>query len=165
MRIGIFTHNFPGNVNDRQNAGIFVNDIAQELSDNDKVSVYTQNGHLNTEKIGKVNIFYFPWIKRKKMGDLKFWNPLDIVRFCLYFVRGTRNLKTYIKTNKIEVCLSMWAFPGGVFAYLCKKIYKIPYAVWCLGSDIYIYGRYPVINLLIRKFIKIFFRIQSFSFR
>lgn len=154
MRIGIFTHNFPWGVNDRQNAGTFVNDIAQELALKNRVSVYSQNDRLGVEKIGKVNISYFPWVKGKNIGSLKFWNPLDVIRFCLYFISGIGNLKTFIRTNKIEVNLSMWAFPGGVFAYLCKKLYKIPYVVWCLGSDIYIYSRYPVINSLIKKILR-----------
>jgi glycosyltransferase involved in cell wall biosynthesis len=151
MRIGILTHNFPRGNNDRQNAGAFVNDIARELALTNGVSVFTQDENRKSDQIGGVKVCYFSGDRDQKLGDLKPWKPADFFSLCLYFINGFRNLKTFLKTNKVEVNVAMWAFPSGVFAYLAKIFYKVPYVVWCLGSDIYVYSRYPVVGALIKR--------------
>ena len=148
--IGIITHNFPLNKNDRQNAGIFVNDIAQELSNKNKVSIMCPSEGDRKDKIGKLRILNFPIIGGRKLGDLKIANPLDILRFVAFFAAGIAFTPKFIKKNKIEINIAMWAFPSGVFAYVAKKIYGISYMVWCLGSDIYIYGNKPILKTVIK---------------
>lgn len=152
--IGIMTHNFPFSAHDRQNAGIFVADFSDELSNFHKVSVYCPEDAKRDSRFGEVNIKSFPVLKGKKLGDLKFWNPLDIVRFLLFFAGGILDLSKFIKKEKIDINIAMWAFPSGVFAYLAKKIYGVPYLTWCLGSDIYVYGKMPLIRNIVRKVLK-----------
>lgn len=152
--LGIITHNFPLNPKDRQNAGIFVSDIAQELSKTNKTTVYCPGGAGRKNKIGKVKVENFSWIEGKKLGDLKFWNPFDLIRFCSFFAGGFFKLSDFISGNNIELNIVMWAFPAGVFAYVAKKIYGVPYVVWCLGSDIYVYANKPVLRTVIKHILK-----------
>lgn len=158
--IGIITHNFPYSLTDRQNAGIFVNDIAQKIAKNNNVSVFCPNEGHRKNKIGKVKITNFPVISGNKLGNLNIWNPIDYLRFAVFFVSGTYNLSKFIKNNNIKVNLAMWSFPSGVFALIAKKIYGIPYVTWCLGSDIYIFAKKPILKYLI----KIILRNSSFVF-
>lgn len=152
--IGVMTHNFPFSPHDRQNAGIFVADFSQELSNLYRVVVYCpRDGERNT-KFDGVEIKTFPVLKGKKLGDLKFWNPLDTIRFLSFFVGGFLGLSAFIKKEKIHINMVMWAFPSGVFAYLAKKIYGVPYVTWCLGSDIYIYGKMPLIRNIVRAVLR-----------
>lgn len=154
INIGIFTHNFPEDKTDRRNAGVFVNDIAQELSKKDRVTVFCPGKKGKGNKIGKVDIVNFPIINDKKLGEFKLWSPFDIARFFYFFISGLTNLSGFVKKNNININIAMWAFPSGVFAFLSKKFYKIPYVVWCLGSDIYVYAKYPVIGFAIREILK-----------
>jgi len=45
----------------------------------------------------------------------------------------------------------MWAVPAGYMAMQALKKEKILYDVWCLGSDIWHYGRKPYSRWLVRK--------------
>lgn len=148
--IGIITHNFPLSLNDRQNAGIFVNDIVQELSREDKIAVYCPQETVRRGKMGKVKVESFSWMGGKKLGDLNFLNPIDVIRFFSFLIGGLSNLSKFILGNKIDINIVMWAFPSGVFAYIANKIYKVPYVVWCLGSDIYVYANKPILKTVIR---------------
>lgn len=152
--IGIITHNYPETSKDRQNAGIFVSDLAQELSKKNKISVYSPGESTRISDQGKVKTQTFKTNKSKKLGDLKIWNLLDILRFIDFFIGGFSNLSKFILENKVEVNIVMWAFPSGVFAYIAKKIYHTPYVTWCLGSDIYIYGNIPILKTIIKHILK-----------
>lgn len=152
--IGIITHNYPASPKDRQNAGIFVYDLAAELSKKNKISVYFPAASSRGNNQGKVKTQSFKTLSDKKLGDLKFWNPLDILVFAGFFVGGFLNLHRFIFKNKIEVNIVMWAFPSGVFAYFAKKIFGVPYVVWCLGSDIYIYGKKPIFKQITRSILQ-----------
>lgn len=142
--IGIITHNYPAGPEDRQNAGIFVHDLAVELGKKNNVAVYYPGYSVTAKRQDRVRTYSFKALNGKKLGDLKIWNPLDILKFIFFFVGGFSGLSGFISKNKIEVNIVMWAFPSGVFAYLAKKIFDVPYVVWCLGSDIYIYGKKPI---------------------
>lgn len=158
--IGIITHNFPYNSKDRQNAGIFVNDIAQEIAINNKVSIFCPAGGKRKNKLAKVNMVNFYTMSGNKLGDLKIWRPMDLVRFVTFFIGGFLLLPKFIKENNIEVNIVMWSFPSGVFALIAKKIYGIPYVTWCLGSDIYIYAKKPIL----KNIIKLVLRNSDFIF-
>lgn len=36
----------------------------------------------------------------------------------------------------MDHCFALWALPSGVGAYYLRLMYRIPYDIWCLGSDI-----------------------------
>jgi glycosyltransferase involved in cell wall biosynthesis len=148
--IGIITHNFPFKLDDRQNAGIFVSDIAQEMAVKNKITVYCPIGGGRKKRQGKVDIINFFTISGNKLSNLKLWNPVDLIRFISFFVGGIYSLPKFMREGRIKLNLVMWSFPSGVFAYIIKKIYGIPYICWCLGSDIYIYAKKPILKNIIR---------------
>lgn len=152
--IGIITHNYPANSADRQNAGVFVYDLATELSKKNKVSVYFPGASSKGNHQGKVKTQTFKVIGGKKLGDFKIWNPLDSIRLFQFFISGFSNLSHFLHNKKINVNIVMWAFPSGIFAYYAKKRFGIPYVVWCLGSDIYIYGQKPIFKQIVRAVLR-----------
>lgn len=152
--IGIITHNFPISSHDRQNAGIFVYDIAEELSKKNKVHIFAPNEGGRKKRVGHLSVQNFQWFSGKKLGDFKLFSPIDALRFASFFVGGISRISAFIKENKIDVNIVMWAFPAGVFAYLAKKVFKTPYVIWCLGSDIYVYGQKPILKTVIRHILK-----------
>lgn len=147
----ILTHNYPVTVSDRQNAGIFVYDIVQEIHKTNPVVVFAPGSETKSEIVGASEVFRFKTSADKKLGSFKPWNPRDVLRFFRFFISGEQTLDNYIQNHNVKICVSMWAFPSGYFAYRLKKKYKIPYVIWILGSDVYVYSKTPILGRLIKK--------------
>lgn len=151
-KILIITHNYPEGRLDRQNAGTFVQDFACELvRKNNTVHVFCPGEKDGREIIHGVIIHRFGWRKDKKLGQLKLWNPFDIVCFFLFFIRGTKGVIKLGKKILPDHALAMWAIPSGALAFFLKKECGIPYSVWALGSDIYVYGKIPIIGIFVKE--------------
>ncbi len=155
VRIGIITHNYPVNSTDRQNAGIFVYDFAQGLQDlGHEVFVLSCGKRIEREK-SKPQTSWFSWPgSGKKLGDLKMFNPVDLLSFFLMLVLGCVQTEKFIQKNKIDFVIGMWTVPAGLFSLWANLRQKIPYSLWSLGSDTYVYSKYPVLGNLIKLALK-----------
>lgn len=132
MNIAIFTHNYPKNKKDRKDAGIFIHNFGEELSKKHKVFIFCPD-YGNNEKFGNWSIL----------------NPLNIFKFFKNIAYGISESLIFVKKNKIDYVLSAWAIPSGIYAFVVKLKYKIPYGVWYLGSDINFYSKIPVLGTII----------------
>lgn len=151
LHLAIFTHNYPDSINDRQNAGIFVYDIAQQLQSFCNVTVFCPGNKNKKEKIGKVDVQWFEW-RGDKLGQLKIWKLNDFLSLTYFLIKGQKEAVNLIKADSsINAVLSMWAFPAGLFALKVRREFGIPYVVWALGSDIYVYGRVPILKNVIKN--------------
>lgn len=149
MKILIFTHNYPVESGERRNAGIFVQDLACELAKTNSVSVVCPGIENKKCKIRGIDVRFFSWGRNKHLGRLRLWNPIDIVFGFNLFLQGIKTLLIAVRESRPDVTIGMWAVPGGLFAYFTKVVFKTPYAVWVLGSDFYVYAKYPVVRWLI----------------
>lgn len=155
MKVAILTHNYPDSEKDRKNAGIFVHDFAKSLSEKIKVVVFSPVRNESIKEIEGVSIYGFKWNSDDKLGNLKIYNPFDVLSFLNYFLRGFGAIiKLFNKHSDINFVISMWAFPSGLFALFLKKFKNVPYAVWALGSDINVYGKKPVLKTIIKIILK-----------
>ena len=151
-KVLILTHNYPRNKNDRQNAGIFVHDFTKQLlKKNIEVSVVCPGQNDSKSIIENVPVYWFQFDQERKLGQLHLWNPVDLIKFVKFFTKGIERSGEVSKKLKPDFCIAMWAFPAGFFAYLIWKKYQVGYAIWALGSDIYVYARLPIAGLLIKK--------------
>lgn len=137
MNIAIFTHNYPKDEHDRKDAGIFIHDFAEELRKHKK------------DGTNKVFVFCPEYGNKEKFGNWSVFNPLNILRLFRNLNFGTKEAFKFVEKNKIDYVLSAWAIPSGVYAFLVKMKYKIPYSVWFLGSDLNIFSRLPVLNICV----------------
>lgn len=155
MRIGLITHNYPASRDDRQNAGIFVYDLAHALkSMGHEVFVLCPDTGFSKETNG-VSVTWFPWAGRgKKLGDLRLFNPADLILFLNLLFAGSQETKRFCQQNRIDFVVGMWAFPAGVFALWVRRVLGIPYCLWALGSDIYTYAKYPILGSIIKLALK-----------
>ena len=48
----------------------------------------------------------------------------------------------------------MWAAPAGILAILLKRRRGVPVTTWCLGSDIWTLGRYPILRGAVRRVLR-----------
>lgn len=153
MRIGIITHNFPVNESDRQNAGIFVFDLAKTLSKGLDVVVLAPGPEEKVVTISGIKTYFFKF--PDKLGNLKIYNPSHLIKFGSFFIEGKRILKKFIEQNRdLDFIISMWAFPSGFFANSALESAGLPYAIYALGSDIYLYAKKPILKQLITKYLK-----------
>src|SRR3989344_2416928 len=152
LKIGLITHNFPNSDKQRMNAGIFSFDLAKALSKKAEVVVFSPGTSKGKRRIGGIMAYFFEF--SAKLGSLKIYNPLHFIKFISFFISGEKALNQFIRENPdIDFVISMWAFPGGDFANYFNRKFKIPYAIYCLGSDIYIYAQKPILKNMIKKYL------------
>lgn len=154
MNIIIFTHNYPISRFERRNAGIFVHDLAKELSKTNSVTVICPGSFNKKSKFGNITVYFFGWGRNKHLGKLRFYKPLDIFYGFNLFFQGIKTLLSAVKETKPEFTLAMWAIPSGFFGYFTKIIFGVPYAIWVLGSDFYVYAKIPLVGFFIRYVLK-----------
>ncbi|QQG47062.1 MAG: glycosyltransferase [Candidatus Woesebacteria bacterium] len=151
MRIGIITHNYPSNSKERKDAGTFVYDFAMNLiSKGCEVYILSPNFKGKKENYTKAPVTWFTWLGgKKKLGDLSLTNPTHLLYLADLMIRGPIATIKFVKKNKIDFCICMWAYPSGFFTIVAKKFTKVPYGIITLGSDIFVYTKFLPAKYLI----------------
>lgn len=83
------------------------------------------------------------------IGSLPLLRPSSWLKIAAYMRRGYAEAVRLHRERKFDFCLALWAAPSGLFARRLNRDFGLPYAVWCLGSDIHTYARLPVLGNLI----------------
>jgi glycosyltransferase involved in cell wall biosynthesis len=156
MNICIITSSFPSRPDDIVQAPFLVNFIEGLKKRGHQVFVFTQDRKGEKEEfLEDVKVKWFHWIKSKKpLVQLNPVYPLDFFRILSLFHNGKKALLPFLKQNKINVCLALWVLPSGYFANYAYRQAAVPYSVWALGSDIYQYGRNPILFPMMRRIIQ-----------
>ena len=156
MRIGIITSSYPLSTIDTVNAGIFVCDIAQELARRGhQVYVLTPHKHGRVETSVNVTLEFIPWLGGEKdLASLSMKNPLNLLRFGTLVISGLWKVDQFVRANRLDIMLAMWAIPSGLFSWWAWRWRGIPYGVWALGSDIWARGKYPFGDRIVRRVLK-----------
>lgn len=154
-RIGILTHNYPLYPEESKDAGKFVYNFAHKLAKKHKVFVFCPDYGGKKEKDTKVPVTWFDWKgDEEKFGNWKFYSPFSIWKFTKLMFFGCKDVIRFIRDNKIDYVLSFWNLPSGVFALWAKKKLGVSYSTWALGSDIYLYPKYPFLRQATRLVLK-----------
>ncbi len=135
----------------------------------DVASPFVRDFHLGLEKRGiRTSVFTpyyetprtdwtdqvmrFRWMGGKKVvGALNLFNPWELLQLLSFIRQGKRQLLQHLQKTQPDECLALWALPSGWFALQAKRKLGIPYSVWCLGSDIYVWAKRPVLGSLTKK--------------
>ena len=150
MRIAIVTSSYPlKEIDGQAAAGLFVRDFAAAVaSQGHEVHVVTQNkGNGCSFSPKGVTVHCFDWLGGDRtLSSLKVSHIKDVRAANSYLASGKRKLCQLHNETPIDHVLAMWAVPGGLLARaLCKRC-GVPYSVWCLGSDIWTYGKIPILK-------------------
>ncbi|MCK4403756.1 MAG: glycosyltransferase [candidate division Zixibacteria bacterium] len=150
QKICLITNRYPAHPDDV--ASPFVRDFHLGLKEKGvDVSVFTPLYHAKKTEYTD-DVVRFHWRGGKKVvGSLNFFNPKELFQFLSFLKDGKCQLLEHLKRTNPNFCLALWALPSGWFAYQAKKELGIPYSVWCLGSDIYVWAKKPVLRKIIRK--------------
>jgi glycosyltransferase involved in cell wall biosynthesis len=156
LNICIITSSFPSRPDDLAQAPFLIDFIKGLKKRGNQVFVFTQDRTGEKEAFLKdVDVKWFPWIKsRKPLVQLNPLSPLDLLKILSLFYNGRRELPAFIRRNKIEACLALWVLPSGYFAHQAFRQTNIPYSIWSLGSDIYRYGRNPLLYPMMTRIIQ-----------
>ncbi len=92
-----------------------------------------------------------PWVRRfhwtrdaRVFGDLSLYNPADWIRLGRGLLRGREATRRFLEETRPDFALALWALPSGHWLSQFARANPLPYAVWCLGSDVQVWGRRPV---------------------
>jgi glycosyltransferase involved in cell wall biosynthesis len=152
-RICLITNRYPAHPDDV--ASPFVKDFHLGLKEKG-VEVFVFTPYYETEKESpNEDVIRFKWAGGKKVvGALNPFNPKEAFQLFSFLKNGKQQLLEQLEKIKPDSCLALWALPSGWFAYLAKKRLGIPYSVWCLGSDIYVWAKRPFLRGIIKRVLK-----------
>lgn len=148
MNICIITSTFPTNENDPY--GGFIYDFATLLSKSNSVTVITRKRPGTYNFDSKIKVIAIEGGSDIPMADLKFYNISHLMYVIRLFINARKTLKSLAQKKEIDHCFALWALPSGIASLYLLLAYKIPYDVWCLGSDIWQHKN----NILTRPILK-----------
>jgi glycosyltransferase involved in cell wall biosynthesis len=156
MNICIITSSFPSHPDDVAQAPFLADFIRGLIRRGHQVSVFTQDREGPKEEfLNGATVRWFPWSKSAKpLVQLNPYRPSDLFKILSLFFNGRKNLFLFLKENKVETCLALWILPGGYFANQAFRQAKIPYSIWSLGSDMYQYGKNPILYPMMKRIIQ-----------
>lgn len=130
-------------------AGVFVADIAEELSARMPVRVVAPGRVEAVARHGDIEI----WTFRAPDKPLSLLSPANPGNWTT-IVATLRSLRRVAiaagADGRVAHCLAFWVLPSGWAARSLKRAHGVDYSVWALGSDIWSLGRLP----LVRGFLK-----------
>jgi glycosyltransferase involved in cell wall biosynthesis len=156
LRIGVITHNYPLRASESKDAGKFIYNFAQKLSEKvEVVEVFCPNYTGKKEKYKKVPVTWFKWGGgSEKFGNWGIFSLRSIYLFFNLWLVGNKEIEKFVKKNRINYLLCFWNFPAGLWGMHIKKKLGIPYVTWALGSDIYVFPKLPIIKQLTQIILK-----------
>ena len=159
MKLAFITHNYPISENERSNAGIFVADLVKELvRKRHSVIVLVVNATINKKVVsnnGRLTVYFIgKGSMKKSLGHIKPYNPKDLYGVFKLFKESNEEIIRIVKKNPVDFCIACWAIPSGILALWLYDALRIPYAIWALGSDVYVYAKYPVFGKKIKRALK-----------
>ncbi len=154
MRLAIVTSSFPLFADDSAAAaGLFVRDVSRAMAEaGHDVNVITQDkGAGCRDAPAGVSVRCFPWPgDARPLSSLRMTSPSDAHSAATFLRNGTHTLRVLHNEHPIDHVIAMWAVPAGLMARSLKRSAGVPYSAWCLGSDIWTYGRIPVLRRVVR---------------
>lgn len=159
MKICIVTSSYPQQAFDpAATAGLFVRSFAHELvAQGASVHVLTQDRGLDLapSEPGTVQLATYPWRgKDRRASYLKPYKPGDMLAIYSLVQQGKNTLRRLQDTHRFDHIFAMWAVPAGYLARHVARQTGVPYSVWCLGSDIWVYGKYPIFRRVVASILR-----------
>jgi hypothetical protein len=148
IKLLLITNRYPAHKDD--GASPFVADFVCGLEENGiDCTVLTPHHHADHYDDGN-SIIRFKWGEDScTIGSLPLYSPASWTKIVSYMRQGYREAERLHRINNYDFCLALWAAPSGLFARRLNKKFNLPYAVWCLGSDIHTYARLPIVGNMI----------------
>jgi len=149
----IITNRYPANIND--GASPFVADFVDGLRQVNIDGTVLTPFHHSKSYDEDDSVVRFAWgEKHRTIGSLPKYLPSSWMKIARYMRSGSSEAVRLHLDKNFDLCLALWAAPSGIFARRLNRQFGLPYAVWCLGSDIHTYARIPVVKNMIIDVLK-----------
>ncbi|MEP7155326.1 MAG: glycosyltransferase [Betaproteobacteria bacterium] len=149
MRIAIISTSFPESSDGSEAAGGFVRDFAQELATQDAVWVVAPGACESESVEGGLHIVRFR-APRLPLSLLSPVNPGHWPAIVITLWNGWAAARTLSRAIEIDHVLAFWALPSGFWA----RATGTNFSVWCLGSDIWVLSKVPVVKSYLRHVLR-----------
>ena len=152
-RICLITNRYPAHPDDV--ASPFVRDFHLGLKERGiGVSVFTPWYDSEKSEYGR-DVVRFRWRGGTKVvGALNPFSPREASQIISFLREGKRQLLEHLERTRPDFCLALWALPSGWLARQARREFGIPYSVWCLGSDIYVWAKKPFLRGMTRSVLR-----------
>ena len=148
----LITTSFPIRGDGSEAAGAFVADLVEELAKH--ICVHVVAPGLKTEQenwSGNVQVFRYA-SPSQPLSTLKPWRPSDL-RAITQVLHGGMQASRRAAQGSQHI-LALWALPSGEWARRAAKKLNIPYSVWMLGSDVWSFGKIPIVRSVLASVIQ-----------
>ena len=153
MNLLILTSSFPLHPHGGQGAaGVFVESLASVLAaQGHRVDVAAPNMRGDKGEWREISVHWLSWPGGdRRLSEVKLFDPRAWPGIATLVFRTPRRLASICRERHIEGIIAMWAVPAGWWARSLKKTLRLPFVTWCLGSDIWTFGRIPLLRLAVR---------------
>ncbi|UCB51872.1 MAG: glycosyltransferase [Candidatus Zixiibacteriota bacterium] len=152
-KICLITNRYPAHPDDV--ASPFVRDFHLRLKERGiEVSVFTPFYEAERSEYSD-QVVRFQWGGGTKVvGALNLFSPKEVSQLLSFLKEGKRQLFEHLERTRPDRCLALWALPSGWLARQAKMELGIPYSVWCLGSDIYVWAKKPFLRGITRRVLR-----------
>lgn len=100
-------------------------------------------------------VYRFGWAGgNRTVGELNLLSLPGLYQLFSFLREGKNSLFDLVARERPSHCLALWALPSGWFARNVNQEFGIPYSVWCLGSDIYVWAGKPLFRHLTKTVLK-----------
>lgn len=154
MKFLIITSSYPSFPEESINAGVFVREFAKSLKEiGHTVSVLTpRKGKGDYDEL---DVIYFWWLgKEKVLTDINLKNPVHLLKALSLIFFGTLYALYLCAKTHYDHIVAMWSLPSGLIAWLVNMFTYIPYSVWSLGSDIWMFNKRIIRRQILRTILR-----------
>jgi glycosyltransferase involved in cell wall biosynthesis len=152
VKIALFTTSFPANGQGTLNAGVFVRDFAEALTDlGHEVWVLTPDKRDSRHEFRHEKTVFFPWLGHEdSLTHISMKSPVGLVRLASVVAMGRHAAGKLIREFRPDHVLCFWVFPSGFWAQGPAERAGTKYSVWALGSDIWTLGKVSGMRQMLR---------------
>ncbi len=146
----LVTSSFPVSGDGSEAAGAFVADLAEELAGSVPLAIVAPGQRAAKEIWGPATVFRYE-APAKPLSTLKPWSPGDAMRIAKVMRSGRAATDQAMQAFPGAHLLALWALPCGAWAKSAARCHGVRYSLWTLGSDIWSYGRIPLVRSYLRR--------------
>jgi glycosyltransferase involved in cell wall biosynthesis len=156
VRIGLLTSSYPTSPRETVNAGVFARDLALELAAlSHAIHVITPLKPVPIHVDPSLRLCEIRWPARERdLASVSMRNPIAALRYGMLIANGLWLVPEYVRKERLDALLALWAIPSGLFAWQAWRRSDIPYGVWALGSDIWSRRKYPFGDAVVRRVVR-----------
>ncbi|MDR3386988.1 MAG: glycosyltransferase [Rudaea sp.] len=148
----MITTSYPRAADGSEAAGSFVADLVDELAKHLPVRVVAP-GTTVAHEVCSANIEVFRFAApAQALSLLKPWRPRDVYWAIRVLRGGWAAVRKAVGSDATHI-LALWGLPCGEWARLVARKHGIGYSVWMLGSDVWSFGRMPVLRKMLARVI------------